>query len=1409
MYSFDDNETIAFSKVHEFQEPLKNLIAIYTGDSPIRREAYELKDFEIIPIREWILRNRDLSIQELFEKVIKDNLVIFSDFSVFKSTLAYFYVSVHKRRKQEVLDFLGYEELCSEELQRQYDEKQLQKDLEKHRKLQKIKRTFQKIEPLISSKIVYEKIRYLVKVSWSSRNTEENDIEDIFETLRCSENLVFVTGVDRLGLRWSKFFLDPQKTTFYEKAELTDKIVAMRKKLFKDYRRKIKEAEMRNTMIYFIFAENLQSFALLNLKRSVLLVETLFDSPIDVLKTIEENSELVFDRSSKVILNISGSFNIYNVEILPEIFLDMVLNEEFMGLHLVFDETIGPTYAKKKMFYHFKLPLVSNQGLLGYEDLETTGEYVYSFEKTVLFFLSQEYMSSMMKVYDNEGNLVEIKTDSSAKTIPFVRIHFFRALSEDFTIQFYHKLNRLFQYYNNNKRSYLKKYLEIFEDDDKAKDYLQSPIRVNVSESLKNLSILQQYDPELFVERYARKCQKPRQPMIIEKSQVDDYLERGYQVLGYPLINQKDMPGTREPKWYFICESDRFKYPGLKENTLSNSSLYPFLPCCYETDQSSQIDSSFAIVLGGSQQTTEQKIQKTQKLLPFVSEQFLESIKRKHKIITDRVINPGRLALLEAEKSQTQGPEIQSEIQKQFGLVSKESTIISLLFPRTEVFRFGVPISKNSALHAVCIALGIREYFDSKDRENFIMNLRVQMAKTVHPEVCKQELCEYTINEIREMLKSYEVFDTRYFYRAIEEFFNVNLFVLTYYPSHLYDKNRITNYIITLTTSSATKLYSFETPRHRLFYTRRIRRDRDTIVIFKHIGTEADSLKTPHCELIAHTDSKGSLKLIFSKDEKDILQSLYENFIMSLNVYRWNLKHGLISYPIQPISDKFLDILEPQIEYQIIDKIGKKRGYVMKDNITILFPPLPPDNRSSGRKFGGKIRRVTFQQALEFVEKYSKFVEVVGFSVKINNKSLMRGVWLNSYYEGFYIPVFEQNIPEEFQKYPIFEDFPCTERRNNTFQTYETYKRVVTAFLQFCAHKIRAKEIKEIKVLDNSEETIQNFEENIRSLKKVIRKRIFRVSDIETILRDSGLLKDQTLFVPNEDIKKSIIYAFKLYNVLMIRMRSSFTADVYKEEKYEELRSFWNVFPSDMKKHFMTRWFEVPNKDKKLSTFIDDFFERKQYSTIYRVININLFREIERALVRIENEFYIAFRHREAEEEGEDEEYDKAIHVIVCKYWRLRLKIIPYDIITEQVEDIKSILKSIVSEDGLIIYKTLSSGEPYVAEEYEGNDGKKSLNILEIKNIQTPLVKNSNIYFSLLPISPNVRAEIEPLKEKHEREKEKKEKEREERRREREERRREREELTKERKKRRKKQELEEELTETLEEQKILLPAFI
>jgi hypothetical protein len=266
-------------------------------------------------------------------------------------------------------------------------------------------------------------------------------------------------------------------------------------------------------------------------------------------------------------------------------------------------------------------------------------------------------------------------------------------------------------------------------------------------------------------------------------------------------------------------------------------------------------------------------------------------------------------------------------------------------------------------------------------------------------------------------------------------------------------------------------------------------------------------------------------------------------------------------------------------------------------------------------------------------------------------------------------------------------------------------------------------------------------------------------------------------------------------------MRSSFTADVYKEEKYEELRSFWNVFPSDMKKHFMTRWFEVPNKDKKLSTFIDDFSERKEYSTIYRVININLFREIERALVRIENEFYIAFRHREAEEE-EDEEYDKAIHVIVCKYWRLRLKIIPYDIIIEQVEDIKSILKSIVSEDGLVIYKTLSSGEPYVAEEYEGNDGKKSLNILEIKNIQTPLVKNSNIYFSLLPISPNVRAEIEPLKEKQERQKEKKEKEREERRREREE-------QTEKRKKRRKKQETEEELTETLEEQKILLPAFI
>lgn len=1352
MYSFDDNETIAFSKVHELREPLKNLIAIYTGSSPIRREAYELKDFEIMPIKEWILRNRDLSIQELFEKVMKENLVTFSDFSVFKSTLAYFYVSVHKSKKQEVLDFLGYEELCDEELQKQYDEKQLKKDLEKYMKLQEIKQKFQEIKPLISSKIVYEKIRYLVKVSYKSRNIKEEDIEDIFETLRCTDKLVFVTGVDRLGLRWSKFFLDPQKTTFYDKVELTEKIVNMRKKLFKDYKRKIKEGNIKNTMIYFIFAENLESFALLNLKSSVLLVETLFDSPVDVIQVIEENSGLVFDRGSKIILNISGFFNIYNVEILPEIFIDMILKEEFMGLHLVFDETVGPTYAKKKMFYHFKLPLVSSQNVLSYEELETMGEYTYSFEKTVLFFLSQEYMSSMMKVYDYEGNLTEVEMETEAKIehktpvklIPYVRIHFFRALSEDFTIQFYHKLNRLFQYYNMKKNEYLSEYLKIFEDDAEAKKYLMTSSKAKFSESLKTLSILQQYDPELFIERYARKCQKPRQPTIIERSRVDEYLQRGYQVLGYPLIGE-----DKQPKWYFVCESSKFKYPGLKENTLSNRHLYSFLPCCYEKDQSSQISLSSAIVLGGSQKIDKRQVRKTHDI-PFVSDRFLETIKRRHKIITDRVIEPGRLAILDTRPEKTEEKklltepvvELLTETKPQAILLAQqEPSIISLLFPGINVFRFGIPISKNSVLHAICVALKIKEYFNFKDREKFIIDLRTQIAETINPEVCKQELYEYTNNEIKEMLKSYEVFDTRYFYRAIEEFFNINLIVLTYYPSHFYDKNRITNYIFTLTTSSATKLYSFEIPRHKLFYIRRIREDRETVVIFKHIGTDADSLKVPHCELIAHTDMNGLLKLTFSKSEKLILQSLYENLIMSLSVYRWNLKHGLVSYPLQPISDKFLKVLDPEIQYQIIDKIGKKRGYIMKDNLTILFPPLPPDNRSSGN--GGRVKRVSFQQALEFIKKYSKFVEIVGFSVKISDERVMRGVWLNSYYEGFYIPVIEQAIPNNFKEYPIFEDFPCTERRENTFKTYESYKRVATVFLQFCAHKIRAKEIKKITVLDRGEEEIQKFEEQIRSLKSVIHKRVFKVSDIEKILKDSGIIKDNTLFVPSEDIKKSIIYAFKLYDVLMIRLRSSFTTDIYKEEKYEELRSFWNIFPSDMKKHFMTRWFEVPNKDINLSSFIDDFFERKQYSSIYRVININLFREIERALVRIENDFFIAFRHKDTEGE-DDEEYDMALHVITCKYWKSKLKIIPYEVIISKIEDPKKIARDIISNEGLVVYKTLSSGEPYIGKEYEGDEGKKTLSILEIKNVQISSMQTNNIYFSLLPISPSMRAQILP-----------------------------------------------------------------
>lgn len=1297
-YDFDDDEIILYSKVFEYKQPVKNLIGIYTKKDISSRETYDLKNFNIIPIPQWIKENFNLDLAQLFDKIIEENLIIFSNRDSLKNTLAYFYLDIHKQHKEpseldkEIKHFLKDNELFD---QSNLDRKELQKDLEKYDKLSVIKEKFLQLEPLVSSKIEFDKIRYIAEVQWKKRRLTTEDFQEFFETFKCTKDLIYVTGEDKFGLPWSKFYLDLEKTTNKDKREYIDKINFMKKRIFKDYKKRIRELESKDVLVYLIFSENLESFGLINFDKSIIMIETIYGSNIfDIIS--KSSPYLNFIERNIIILNISGAFNIYNIDLYPEVFLDMILNDEFLNLHIVFDESLQPTYKKKKTFYHFKLPLVSERNIETLSESEE-GEYIYSFEKTVLFFISQEFIPAM-KVYDYKGNLIDLRRESSSeREIPYLKVHFFRSLSESFMIQFFHKINRLFQYYNLKKDEYIKNFEEIL-DDENSINYLKKS-RKNKIKIFKNLNILQNYDPELFIRKYARKCQKSRQPVIINENEIPEF-RKDFQILGYPLVNSR-------PKWYFVCKDNKYKFPGLKENTLQNKDKFPYLPCCFENDQKDNIDYRNAILISGSNifniTNSPTDLPTPEKLEPEerseITLENLRKITKFHKIISDKVIPPIRLAEL-------------------------KSDVISYILPNIQVFRLGVPLSPNSVLHAIYISLKSEEYFNAKDKELFVQHTRKKIAHTVNPEVCKQELYDYSEEEIQEMIEKYDIFDTKYFIRAIEEYFDINLLVLTYYPTHLYEKSKLSNYLLTLTTSSSVKLYSFEIPRHRIFHTRRFKNNRKIILIFKHMGTEADGLKYPHYELVVRQSTKQNIQLHFDPEEgtseRDLMRRLFEIFFSNFTVFRWNIRNYSLFPPVS--YDAFFSKIQPMIQYQIIDKIGKVRGFILKDDITLLIPPTATENIKSTNI----LRRVHYKKVLDFIQEYKNFIEIAGISIE--NKKLV-GIWLDEYYDGIYIPVKIDEIPEELQKYKIYPELPCREFEENIFMKFEEYKRIITCFLQTISHKIRLGDIE--KVIVDEKLNIEQFEDILLKLKNKINQRTFYIKEIIEVLVQNEIIKGKVLRVPTDHIRKSIIYASNMYDLLSIRVRSEYVKNVYKEPEYDKILTSWNIFPHEMKKQFMTRWLDLPNKNRLRNVL--SIREKEYTNVIYKVIDKNIFYDIKMSVVSISNVFFIAYK---------PDDMSKESSIITSKYWKENRKIIEYI----PLDDEKEIVEKIEEEDGIKEYEVLDSGEISLKKVKNNIKGEADIFILgmEIYIIEEKTRrKRKIIYFSLLPVSP-----IKPIEER-------------------------------------------------------------
>jgi hypothetical protein len=445
------------------------------------------------------------------------------------------------------------------------------------------------------------------------------------------------------------------------------------------------------------------------------------------------------------------------------------------------------------------------------------------------------------------------------------------------------------------------------------------------------------------------------------KQQTFVYKGQTYQreVMPYP------KPALGVSPVYLVCPSDTFPFLGVKPNNARETKdKYPYIPCCYTTPQME------TRVEGG-------KLTGYQRYYLGLGEDEPKVSKAENILKTNKTLPPGGMGQIASDIE---------EILKQYPLTA----------PRSDFRRYGVPRSPNSLLHSVLIAIKDPEYArltEDTAKEDYVRQVRLEMARRLETSLYKQELYDRTLEEIEVLLEDVEVFlDPSLFYRGLEVMFGINLYV------YGYDDNEVSEMVL---------------PRHKIFHTQPYRAQ-PTILILKNWGGEADALEYPQCELIVEEVLGSNPRMIFDASMGKINYDTWRNFNITI---RWGFVRERGTWEFQAHGNRYSELQEdysivdyPQLvgqsaQYQILDTYGKMRGLIFQaiapqtqetELVTMIFEPSQPTNLPLA--LDSRLRRCTQETAQAVFGNPS--------AVTKNSEGLVDGLWFGDH-PKIYVPVVE------------------------------------------------------------------------------------------------------------------------------------------------------------------------------------------------------------------------------------------------------------------------------------------------------------------------------------------------------------------------------------------------------------------
>ena len=667
------------------------------------------------------------------------------------------------------------------------------------------------------------------------------------------------------------------------------------------------------------------------------------------------------------------------------------------------------------------------------------------------------------------------------KNSKYIRVKISKCDSIEKVRYFQNIMSKLFILYNEKYQKIIEFY---------AENYINFVLDENIYEE-ENENLLKNIDPYIFRPNYTRKCAHPPTYVSDEEAKIAE--EEGKQIIEFP----KEIVNNSIPRKY-ICSDKVFKYPGLRFNPFDNANVFKYIPCCYSKDQMNTKGSKYRNY--------------------YYNETLAEVKNIQQGIYVSNIILPN-------DKFGT----LPENLNKIFFYGDNNS-----LYYRKGVFR-----NKNSFLNCIMESLNdetnILNITDEKARGTYLQKIRISLATNDYAACCKQEMYDYTIEDIREKIKNNdEYFDPKLFIHLLEIKYNCNIFIFT----------RDNNGEMIL-------------PRCANGYYK-LKNKNKCIFIYEHLGRDYERNEYPQCELIVRQS-------IDSDDTED--NFLYEN-IISQNIF--NVFNKLNTSYIFDKKIEFNDFnlfLNSNIIpiNQIIDKYGKTRMFNIiynkngnNINISLLTSPIQPYNMPLSNNIYD-INKISINDAFTFAEDFGLVIS----NQIIDENDLIQELQGQLGNININIPIDGEDkvlttIPNS--KFIVkkikseIETISYPQNDNSVLENYNNYKklsRYISEYIYWLYSKyIFEENIKQEEILNSK--NLLNFKN-----KYILLQEDFQYQQInKTFSMNSGIMKDNKIVIKSEETLKRIFYVLKLYIVRNYKEIIDYHKRVMIENFYVDITDF-------------------------------------------------------------------------------------------------------------------------------------------------------------------------------------------------------------------------------------------------------------